>query len=326
MNFEQKDIISIKPEYNFEGELLLMIRLTNLCDYNCNYCNLHDNTSKIIHESEKIIEVVENILISLPSSYKKIIYHLYGGEPTVYKYVKEFLLTVSELNEKYKKDFRIELKTNFSKSINFFLDIININKNIYISMSYQNHQRKDNLTDLKNKVIKFKNVINNIDIMLEEEENSKPNEIIEFANFVKDNNIPVQLNTIDNKDINELILYQDIISKFKCIDDRINVITKNSIENISVIELKSNFDNFFGYKCNVGLHQFIIDASSKLIKIFLCYSDNLKNTNLVWDNSMDYNYLQKRIKFFNKPNFCLHKKCLCEVYIEKNKGRYNGLN
>ena len=321
MNFEQKDIISIKPEYNFEGELLLMIRLTNLCNYDCNYCNLHDNNSKIIHKSEKIIEVIENILISLPSSYKKIIYHLYGGEPTSYKYIKEFLLDVSKLTEKYNKDFRIELKTNFSKNTNFFLDIMDINKNIYISMSYQNHQRKDNLIDLKNKVIKFKNVINNIDIMLEEEKNSKVNEIIEFANFVKDNNIPVQLNTINNKDINELIIYQNIIHKFKCVDDRINVVTKNSIENISVIELKSNFDNFFGYKCNVGLHQFIIDASSKSIKVFLCYSDNLKNTNVIWDDSMDYDYLQKRIIFFNKPNFCLHKKCLCEVYIEKNKGK-----
>lgn len=313
----QKDIIQLKTyNHSHKDEMYLFIKLTDKCNFSCNYCNLHDPEAKTEHSAEVIVSVIKNILLSLPKTYKRIIYHIYGGEPTVHKQFKKIISMLIHITKDI--EFRIEIKTNFSRSKDFFKDITILHSNVRLICSYQNHQQLGKLNDYISKLLFLKDSIDCVDVMLENPSlyNSSIKDIKEITYLLKESQIPFQLNPID--DIEPDGELKELYIEFKNDDDQMLIITKDNKFKINVGDILINYNNFFGFWCDVGKTQFLLNFSKPIYKISLCYQDDIQNKP-IWNSEEDIDLIKERISSKNKVTRCLHQKCLCEIFINKNR-------
>ncbi|MGD8777575.1 MAG: glycosyltransferase [Ignavibacteria bacterium] len=117
--------------------------LTRKCNYQCNYCTVHDNKNGFFVPLEKIKKVVDKIR-ELPN--KNIIISFSGGEPTLHP---KFFEINEYVFEKLGDRVKIVIQTNLSKPVKFyekfierFRDKLNLFK-FYTSYHFE-YAKKDN--------------------------------------------------------------------------------------------------------------------------------------------------------------------------------------
>lgn len=104
-------------------KLTLEIFVTDKCNYDCRYCNLH--TPKVKFNSIDF----EKLEAFFASDHKLDLVYIYGGEPTIHP---EFF----KLLEIIPKNLPISLQTNLSASVKKIEKILNSRDNIEICVSY----------------------------------------------------------------------------------------------------------------------------------------------------------------------------------------------
>lgn len=302
------------------NEMYLFIRLTDRCNFDCSYCRLHSKNG-FEFQKELIVNTISAVLKSIPNNkYSKIIYHIYGGEPTYHLEFLSILEAITIMTRESEFLFRIEVKTNLKKSVNFFHEVLSIHPNIKLGCSYQNHQQRKNnpeakLIEYKNKLLDLQQAIINVDVMLEDTKyNSNIDEIKDLTYFLNANDIPFQLNPIDGIVPKE---FDSLFNEFKKEDDQMIITRGNSIESISIGELEVKNINYFGMKCDAGETQFVLDFAHNPAIITTCYTDSVHKTNFIWSSNQSIEEIPKAIEISNRQSRCIHTKCICGVDLNK---------
>lgn len=302
--------------------LSITLRLSDRCNFSCNYCTYYDNSKKSI-EFDKLKIVLEDIIknISGTNKYDSINWYIHGGEPTVYPKFIEAMLYISSTQQEYNLKYDIEIQTNSSfKKLEKFAPLIG--KNIKFVCSYQHHQNTPEQFKsfctfmLKNKMFA------GVDLILE---NKDPDKIIEIYYWLEAQkeiyNISynIQTNTVDGVSFDKIDpKYQ--IFKNKKISEQILVEYQNGKKEIFDYDVFSTngMNNFKLMKCQVGRQSIIMDVTySDTVKFYKCFSDILYTKNKP--------FLELPLDKFNgihlikhlKPTLCIHPKCICEIFIPK---------
>lgn len=135
------------------------LRITELCNRDCSYCHYH---SGIDYNYEDIIKIVKLCFNHSKNNNRIPLFYFHGGEPTVFKRLKELLISIREYGE-----CEIEIQTNFDKP-EFVISLLPYFDLLDISFHFENKNKyldyKEKLKYFKNKDLRVK--MNNVDIML----------------------------------------------------------------------------------------------------------------------------------------------------------------
>ena len=302
--------------------LNITLRLSDKCNFSCEYCSYYDNSKKHIPFEDLKLIIQELHKIKKFNAYKKINWYIHGGEPTVYPKFVEAMLYILDSKE-IEND--IEVQTNSSyKNLDKFQPLIG--KNIKFVCSYQNHQNNPKQFKRFCSYMLENNLFAGTDIILENF--GTPNEqenIIEIYDWLIEQkykyNLPfnVQTNTVDGVSLEGLP--ESYRKKFSNKEHKelIKVEYQNGSEEIFDYDtfISNGKNSFKLMKCNVGLQSIIIDTTTPIIKVYKCFSDILYNKNKphlsLEIKDFTYNKLEKILK----PTLCIHPKCICELFVPK---------
>lgn len=125
------------------------------CNYNCSYCfqEKHQNPSEQQKRNvEKVMKLIFSTLNKLieNSKYEYVTIVLLGGEVVLYDLNLLFSLLTT------KKKISIEIKTNFSKQISYYKNILEKNKNINFYITISLHNEYLSYKNYKHKLLKLK--------------------------------------------------------------------------------------------------------------------------------------------------------------------------
>ena len=324
----------------------MLIRLNENCNLDCEYCSMHSKTNKFVQPLETILEYIKETirLNELRTDIETIGYYFYGGEPTVYDHFLELILEIHNLHINSKLHYVIETQTNLTKPISFFKKI-NKDINIKFIASYQNQAQnklfgKYHINRYKetSKYLLENSYLNGFDIMLEDNDSplytnsTKPNvnEIKEMYQYLKSiiNLLPInhtkfgiQMNTIDSIPVPEK--YLDIFEDHKKVTEKLYIkLATNKVKVIAYNDFISNkeYNNFFGWKCDLISRQVLILFANPEVKVLGCMADMFSNKNSFCKDLEDYSKLLTKYYFEDKRFRCLYKSCTCELFIPKEKG------
>jgi len=303
--------------------LNITLRLSDKCNFSCNYCSYYDNSKNHIdfNQLKKILDT----LMEVP--YKKINWYIHGGEPTVYPKFIEAMLHILDSD---KIENEIEVQTNSSyRKLEKFLPLIG--RNIKFVCSYQNHQ---NTPEQFKKFCGFlfeNKLFGGTDLILEnfgsinEQEN-----IIGIYDWLLEQkykyNLPfnIQTNTVDGISLDNLPFAY--INKFsnKSHSELIKIEYNDGTEEIHDYDTftSTGKNTFKLMKCNVGLQSIIIDTTEQEIKLYKCFSDILYDKHKPYLKIIPEEFTIQRIKNIFKQTICIHPKCICEIFIPKFNIKY----
>lgn len=167
-----------------ENNLEIVIDVIKKCNYKCDYCaaTYSPYPARDGHELDlnnlvipMIRSKVFNDIFNKNKTHNKIIFFITGGEPTLYKKLESMLKLLENV---YSAD-EIVLLTNGSKSVNFYLDLLNKFKTLKIRCSYHakfaDNQHFYDLINLKDDRFEFL-------VMMDE---LHKNKIVDFIENIK---------------------------------------------------------------------------------------------------------------------------------------------
>ncbi len=265
---------------------LIDFLITAKCNYHCEYCDQGTDKRKYPQASDAVID---SFISLLKTSFFKNwgIVQLVGGEPTIHPRFIEVVQSIVETENKF------QICTNFSKSTEFFLDLIKMaGENFYrMQISFHPSQIKD-IDEFIDKSITFYKAKNNdtkfiISSVLTEQDFEK---IKYLDKKLSDNGLILDLQherTEDGFFIKYSEELDDYISNHKKVD------CANFSEKI----------NPYGIECFTGINFFAIDALGNCKR---CYGDNnyLSRLGNITDGTFNP---------YNMPIPCLSQKCTCTL-------------
>ncbi len=265
---------------------LIDFLITAKCNYHCEYCDQGTDKSKYPQANDEVIEAFIGLLKTLNFKNWGII-QLVGGEPTIHPRVVEVVKVIVETGNKF------QICTNFSRNIEFFLDLIKATgENFYrMQISFHPSQIKD-IDEFIDKTIAFNNAKNKdtkliISAVLTEQDFEKIKYLDEKLNSY---NLTLDLQHQRTED-GFYIQYSEALDNF--INHHKKVDCANFSEKV----------NPYGIECLTGIDFFAIDAFGNCKR---CYGDN--------------NYLSKlgnivdgTFNPYNTPIPCLSQKCTCTL-------------
>lgn len=314
------DIRDFKNER--EPVMEVTLRLSNNCNFKCEYCSYYDNSHK--PNNIEFMKVIINQIIETYKNYTKIVYYFHGGEPTIYPYFVELVEYIDQVHKSLDFSYKIEVQTNSTKiKANFFKALIG--KNIYFVCSYQQHQNKiETFKTFINYCIEYK-MLSGVDLILEEFETTDYNEIVNLYKWLEElknetnGKYSIQTNTVDGKDTPKE--YQEIMNASKDKESLLITYNDSSTEKVNLDKFVSEQrNNFLFFNCNVGLNSIIIDTTiNNEVSVYKCFSDILYNKNKpnIKLIDSDIKNLSEKLKKLIKPNRCLYRKCVCEIQVPK---------
>jgi organic radical activating enzyme len=318
-------------KYSTVGEdqdiFTIEVRLTSKCNYNCYYCtDLHYNKVPfVVHNVKHICDAIN----AAYTVFKKPIYlYIYGGEPTIYPHLNEYLDGLIEYVN-CDVDITIDIQSNLSLKVdwwkNFCEKYQKINHYFKICGSYHNTQTTIHGFLNRALLLKKYNMLNKITFMYNKHkcvmddfntaikllglEHCEISPLIDSrVSQPKDSNID-ELEYINNKEnINSLKSHSFFFNE--CIP----VQQKNgSLLKKSRFDFWINNDNVFtGCKCYTPLDRLVIDWDGSA---FYCESHLFSESNPIFNinNKNDYLTYFKDVK----PTTCAFKKCFFNIESKK---------
>ena len=310
------DIINIKHKKFLENERLFFTYWspTNLCNYDCRYCDIH-RKEKFVY-IEKQLKIVDFINFISREYDNQIL--LYGGEPTI---DPNILRIINNLENPY----NIRFYTNLSGDSMFYKNILELNKPMIFSISY--HYEKANfdkffekltyLTPLKLCKIRVKvmwdsrfkeEILEKFEILEELKMFSNYDQTLDLIYPNRSNNIGAEWN---NKDIDLYLSYQKMKDIYVEYND--DGILKNKIMSFNEIWLNHLERNHY-YTCYVGKSSLFIDSNGD---VYYCknqsYNPHAPIFNVVRDNYNDY------LDIFECGLTCPRMGFCCETSIPKHR-------
>lgn len=312
-----------------QQQFTLEVRLTSRCNYNCYYCtDLHNNKNSItLLNPENVCSVIKSI-----SSTLKLPIHLfiYGGEPTLYPHLTDFLDKVLDYIVTNKINVFVEVQTNLSRTNSWLLDFCKryakYNTVLKISGSYHNGQTSIIPFIKKCLIIKSNDLLNKVTFMY----NKRKCVMHDFNTAVSvlgiqyceispliDNRVDqsssdtTELQHIQNtENIDELARHSFFFKKnIKCITS-----TEGSGYTSRFELWSSNKNEFLGYTCNVAKERLVIDWDGNCYK---CFNEMFANIKPVFNINDTVNYDE----YFTKvvAVVCPFRKCFFDLEHKKTK-------
>lgn len=306
----------------YQNVFTIEVRLTSKCNYNCYYCtDLHYNKVPfVIHNVNHICELINEAY----KHFNKPIYlYIYGGEPTIYPYLFEYLDGILE-NVNSDVDFTLDIQSNLSLKNdwweNFCKRYANKSQIIKICGSYHNTQTNIYTFIKKAIILKRHGMLNMLSFMY----NNK-------KNVMKDFKFATKIIGIDHCEICPLIdskVSQPIKSNIAEVlyiekNENINEFKKHSFffkDTIPVDNKKrsrfsfwlQNDNSFTGYLCNAPLDRIVVDWDGSA---FFCESHLFSDTKPIFNINEKNNY---KTYFMNvKPKICNFNKCFFNIESKK---------
>jgi len=248
-----------------EKTFSIVWHLGNICNYTCSYClNKSSSSTKIYFPK---LDSFTNFLNKFREYHpnRKIVITLVGGEPTLWKHFKKFLLLCKEYNMSFR------LISNGSRSIKWWESVINDIDFMMISY-HKEHANKQHMIELM-KLAKSNNIHSQINFMISPDdffdnvniakEISKESKCFILLKILRDLNTnksldytPEQLQYLQNN--------RAIGGKYYCWDDQkikiYNQLEDNSIvlyKNVNEVIIKK-LNSWKGWKCTAGLDMLVI--------------------------------------------------------------------
>lgn len=304
-----------------ENSIRVILRFSDRCNYNCDYCYHRDNTDDFMN-LDYYLDYVDRLFNEL-SSKDKVHVYVHGGEPTIipnFKTIIKKILTYENVGE-------IMIQSNMSQPIEYFSDFVGFNGKVKFGCSYQHHMnRKKDFSVFVDKV-KFlfdNDLFTNINCSLE------------------NMNIPEVVEKIKQFDDMEWIKGRIIFCYIQCSDDDIK-----SYSEVHEIIDNSYFDEKDGWAVKVTFkdgsietfmnYTTLIESGYNKYKKFTCTAGN---KNLVVQPNGDLYYCLSHEStgkpignvFINgdvkritekKIMICTFPICSCELWLEKKRiGNY----
>jgi organic radical activating enzyme len=308
--------MSVERIVEFEGvdrsdTLDITIRLSDRCNFTCNYCSYYDNTEKFFSK-QHMIRLFESILDEVPD--RDIMFYLHGGEPTIVPKLQDILVHVLTKYNKQKISF--EIQTNTSQHIKWFKKLIPYNECIKFVCSYQHHQNKSFQTWLdKVLFLEDNNMLHCIDFMLEHEHEDEVIDCLQsildsHSNIIKYISLHYINYTINDKytGISTHFNKPTDIYKITYNNGKVDLVEKNKIHS-------NNLDEFKFFKCEAGRKNLVVDVNGD---VWYCLGHKgfgrAINKTKPQFNIFKNNMIQS---ITSKDCICLWSKCYCELWLKK---------
>lgn len=265
-------------------------KITEKCNYKCNYCYQKNNIKKK-HSSQQLIEKISELFNKLDDSW---LIKIIGGEPLIHPNIDEIIKSI------VRNGHKISFTTNFSSSLNKLKEIIDIcgDKLEYITASLHLTEVRD-IDGFITKAIEFNKI-----------KNRKTNFTVTSVLTNKDF---ITLKKIENK-LNE----NNIIFSYQIMKEKGRYVKyKEEIEKYIEDKKIKNTENLRSFKslgtiCYTGYQFFNIQSNGDVLR---CYNHQ--------PNYFLGNILKGTFEAFSKPMPCFSKICTCTVPANRNMIQYN---
>ena len=177
--------------YQHQNSFKLLVYIIDSCNYNCIYCFNEHCTNKILDLNKLYFFIVEVLIRQLNKSH--IYLELIGGETTLHPKLVEFCKKIANIKNIYTTIF-----TNFSKSVDYYKQLIQIDSRIQFILSW--HSQNTMYLDKLNYFSQHE-ITNNIIVAdIYEHDNIKQSlyvfdYILEKYPYIKGRNFPLIENT-----------------------------------------------------------------------------------------------------------------------------------
>jgi MoaA/NifB/PqqE/SkfB family radical SAM enzyme len=315
-----EDVIAVYGKtYDNEKSLSVFWNLGTFCNYDCSYCWPDTHSKKYDYKSLGIYQLAIDNLVetAVKANFKEMQLSMLGGELTAYKNFPDFIKYINEIDE---IKFKINLVTNLSPSIKYWENLIEVSKNIKLSLTASYHFEFEQLALFLEKInfIESKKIPFTISMVMspllfdalvpiakEIKFKYKNNSIFSFQyNNDKDNlshKLEIKLYTQDMIDIVNGLNENDITKRFV-----IETIEKKyPIDNGNTL-LGMNFTNYSGWDCNAGFDSITVDRQFNVRR---CWSGIDKPI-----GNLKSNFKLERKK-------CITSACICSADLKIKKTR-----
>lgn len=306
-----KDVVEFQDVEPSTDTLDVVIRLSNRCNFSCNYCPYYDNTERF-YDIDHMKGLFEGILNE--TSDRKVMFYLHGGEPTIVPHLQQILSDI--LSQYSDRDITFEIQTNTSQHIKWFEKLKHLKNNIKFICSYQHHQNKSFEKWLaKVKFLHNTGLLHQIDFMLEEDD---VDTIKSHLRTIKSDKALSNVTTLHyiNYEVNDE--YSDVIDMFKrddlnmykvkYRDGRTEIVEKNTVH-------ERGLDSFKLFRCAAGRNNLVVDVNGD---VWYCLGHKGFGNNINKDTPACNVFTNNKIKkMTSKDCICLWSKCLCELWLKK---------
>jgi len=255
------------------------LRLTEKCNQNCSYCNMHSNKEDSLFDFDGFDCFLKNNQLNEQNEL-----FIYGGEPTLHKDIRKIILKYSSFFSK------IIVQTNGTN-----LEVLE-NLPVNISLSY--HKEYDNVIDFIKKIKKYN--ITNINYM---DSNDNYEDYNLLKKLVNPKKTVVQFCPLLEKDfINTTQSLKDLKNKpiFKKLQNDYHFKKINGYSNYDY--WLNNLNTFKNQDCYIKYH--LIHMSNN--KIYNCFNDlRIDKGGIPFS---DYIHIKKKIT-------CCHDICHFEMHL-----------
>lgn len=216
------DIYEYKRSAYDKTDYFLSWQVNNLCNYHCWFCaQIRKNNYRYTEDDViKCDEIAKKVAKELNEEFKsmedkKIKISMIGGEPTL-----SDLPTLLDILEPRSNKIILTITTNFSCTDEYLDRLFNAakKKNITLNLSVSIHQTEVNLDNAINKIIRYQDIINSVNMVIYDEKTYE--DYIYMVDMLKecDLNISPQVcldNGIKKENKDKIILTQDILNKLE---------------------------------------------------------------------------------------------------------------
>lgn len=354
IDYKPEDMVQVQGAMYGSKHYTLLIRLNDNCNLDCSYCTMHSEIKKKHTSLQTIINYIKTVFYEVTEieEFDSISYYFYGGEPTMYHWFEELVESIDIMHMFSRLEYVIETQTNLTKPLEFFKRMLKYNINFICSYQnaaqnklYQKHPNGpgEHYTQFyeRAKYLMDNGMTHGFDIMLEDPNSDhyknslfKPNPMeirrmyqalnkLFYTNGVLPNTITrfgIQMNTIDSVPVPDI--YQDIYLDHKINTEKLLITLKDGSQTITAfndIVSDPDYNQFRFWKCDVGIRQFMISFVEQEPKVWWCMSDMFAKTPSLATNLEEFKTLVQETFQKNKPVRCLHKRCVCELFIPKRR-------
>lgn len=306
------------------------IRPTTKCNYDCYYCkDLHNNTNPITKLNTNNIK---SLMTAARRAHKKNIHvYIYGGEPTLYSNLIDF---VNEIGEACEKNDLIEIQSNLSRGMDWFKQFgkkLTCRWNVKISASYHSQQASMGSFIKTCMFLKKKRFLNVVTYMYNRRTKEPIKEFKRLQLIIgkeyceisplisstldqnpkRNNNTCTEIDHIfENEDVSLFAEHSFMFNKTipYILDDGTELHTARAYM------WKSRENNFKGYSCTVNFNKIYIDWNGEC---YQCINNLLTSTGSVF-NINDMKTFDRYFKNMSCIN-CVFDKCFFDLEYKKSK-------
>jgi len=298
------------------SEYSITFRINNKCNLKCDYCHWHNGDNYSLLDIKNTIDKI--IEFSKVKKFKVITFYFHGGEPSFHPDILEILDYINSYNSNILK-ILIEFQTNLSlDDYSKFYD-----KVTYFSVSYHylELKKRNRLDNFYNNIFKLpKNKLLNLDIMLENVENSEYlySQILDFLELPFINSEMLYGFCHYKYNIDTKNKHLDFYNKYN--KNEQTYLIDNKVYNTN--DLFKEGLNCKGMKCDAGKNTIVINGDGN---IFICGVDMTNYTNRCIDTESFANLLTDELavlkwKLLSQVGFlCKWEYCGGDFYLKREK-------